>query len=252
MKNCNSTLLAISFLLACSLQAQMEKAQAYWVHEDHVKPAMVDEYEAVGKKLIENLKKHNIQDEQWITAQTADFRYLFVGRIEQMADLDREMFASLSEKMGAEAVGSLFAEMDKYYTAHFDYVIYLDEELSYMPGGITQLPEGKDYRKFYYLHTTPAMKSDLAGAMKGIRDLYQAKGSKSEYRVYRSGFGAPNDFFMVAIAGQDAVSYEQSSVANDALLGKDAKPAFDKVMEYVTKFEVIPGNMRPDLAYTPE
>ena len=252
MRTLKSGLLAVLFLLTAYTRAQSDQMQAYWVHEDHVKPAMVEEYENVGKKLIENLKKYNIPDEQWITAQTADFRYLYVSPLKDMADLDRDIFAGLAEKMGEENMRGLFNEMDKYYTEHFNYVIYLDPELSYMPGGITQTPEGQQYRKFYYLHTTPAMRSDLAKAMKGIKDLYASKGSKVEYRVYRSGFGAPNDFFMVAIAAKDPVTYEQNSVSNQALLGDDAKPAFDNLMDYVTKFEVIPGNMRPDLAYSPE
>lgn len=252
MRTLKSGLLAVLFLLSASTKAQSDQMQAYWVHEDHVKPAMVDEYENVGKKLVENLKKYNIPDEQWITAQTADFRYLYVSPLKDMADLDRDIFAGLAEKMGEDNMMGLFNEMDKYYSEHFNYIIYLDPELSYMPGGITQTPEGQQYRKFYYLHTTPAMRSDLAKAMKGIKDLYTSKGSKVEYRVYRSGFGAPNDFFMVAIAAKDPVAYEQNSVSNQALLGDDAKPAFDNLMDYVTKFEVIPGNMRPDLAYSPE
>lgn len=252
MRTLKFKLYALLILFAAGMQAQLEKPQAFWVHEDQVKPAMADEYEAVGKKLVENLKKHNIQDEQWITAQTADFRYLHIGPLNNMADLDREFFGSLSEKMGQDNLGTLLNEMDGYYTKHFDYVIYLDKDLSYMPGGITQMPEGKNYRKFYYLHTTPAMSDQLAEAMKGIKELYETSESAMDYRVYRSGFGAPNDFFLVAIADKDPLTYEQNSMANQALLGDAAKPVFDKAMEYVTKFEVIPGNMRPDLGYSPE
>ncbi len=252
MRTLRTGLLAVLFLIASQMRAQSTEMQAFWVHEDHVKPAMVDEYEAVGKKLVDNLKKYNIQDESWITAQTDDLRYLYVGALENMADLDRQLFKSLGEQMGEEAMGSIFSEMDNYYSKHFNYIIYMDPSLSYMPEGITQTPEGQNYRKFFYLHTTPANRSKLATAMKGIKDLYTSKGSKVNYRVYRSGFGAPNDFFMVAIAAPDAVTYEQNSVSNQALMGTDAKPAFDKVMEYVTKMEVVPGRMRPDLAYSPE
>lgn len=252
MRTLKLNLYTLLILLTTGMQAQMEKPQAFWVHEDHVKPAMADEYEAVGKQLIENLKKHHIQDEQWITAQTADFRYLYVGPLNNMGDLDRELFSTLSEKMGQDNLAKLLSEMDGYYTKHFNYVIYLDPELSYMPAGINQMPEGKNFRKFYYLHTTPAMNDQLAEAMKGIKELYESSGSEMEYRVYRSGFGAPNDFFMVAIADKDPLTYEQNSLANQARLGDAAKPVFDKAMEYVTKFEVIPGNMRPDLGYSPE
>jgi hypothetical protein len=44
------------------LQAQEKTTQAYWVHEDVVKPGMVIDYENICKELTSNLKKHNIQE----------------------------------------------------------------------------------------------------------------------------------------------------------------------------------------------
>ena len=82
--------------------------------------------------------------------------------------------------------------------------------------------------------------------------MHQRKGSKVHYRVYRSGFGAPNDFFMVAIADKDPLSYEQNAMANQKLMGADAKPVFDGVLENLSKFEEVHGRMRPDMAYAPE
>ena len=41
-------------------QAQEEKnIQAYWIHEDRVKPSMTDEYEQVAKDLVAACKECN-------------------------------------------------------------------------------------------------------------------------------------------------------------------------------------------------
>ncbi|WP_373073522.1 hypothetical protein [Zeaxanthinibacter enoshimensis] len=246
-------LLALLFLSSSLLQGQSDADyQSFWVHEDHVKPSMVNKYENVNKKLVSELKAHNIQDEQWITAQTDDYRYLYVGPIDNMASLDRPVFASLAEKMGSDKMGSLFSEMNDYYDKHFDYVIHLDKKLTYMPEGVTQTPEGQDYRKFYYVYTTPANRGKLAENFKKIKKLYQDKGSKVSYRVYRSGFGAPEDYFLVAIAAKDALSYEQQAAANRSLLGEEAKPLFDEMSQYMSGMEVVTGTMRTDLAYSPK
>ncbi len=253
MKNLILTFIALGLLFPLGMQAQQESNYVtYWVHEDHVKPSMVSEYEKIGKKLVQHLKEHDVKDEAWITAQTDDFRYLYVGKMDKMADLDRPAFSTLAERMGSDNMSKLFEEMDKTYTKHLNYVIHLDKELSYMPDGMTQTPEGQSYRKFYYLHVNPMQVKEATKSMKKIKDLYAAKNSKVNYRVYRSGFGAPNDFFMVAIADKDPLSYEQTALANRNLIGEAAKPVMDELMKYVDRMEVVTGSMRPDLAYRPE
>jgi hypothetical protein len=63
-----------------------------------------------------------------------------------MADIDKPLFETLAEKMGADNLNDLSTRMDKCYEIEHNYMLELDKELSYMPGGITQTPEGEDYR----------------------------------------------------------------------------------------------------------
>lgn len=246
-------LLLLLFIIPIgALQGQDDSSQAYWVHEDRVKPSMVMEYEQAAKDLVAQSKKHQINGSMWITTSTMDFRYLYVSPINSLADINYDGFGTLQEKMGEEAFNKLFSDMDKCYDTHGDYVLILDKELSYMPSGLTQTPEGQDYRKFYYLHTTPGKVGKLKEKMAAVKKLYQDKGSKSEYRVYRSGFGTMGSYYMVAIAAEDAVSFESGGVENDKLLGDEAPKVFGEVMKYISKMEEISGRMRPDLAYIPE
>lgn len=254
MRTLKTVLLICSFLATpLGTLAQEDNAtQAYWVHEDQVRPSMVMAYEKAAKELVANCQEHNVQGLSWITSATMDFRYFYITPISSMADISYDGFGPLQEKMGEEAFNKMFSDMDKCYDAHGDYVLLLDKGLSYMPDGITQTTEGEDYRKFYYLTTTPEHLGAMTKAFKGVKDMYEQKGSKMHYRVYRSGFGNMDSYFMVALSDKDGVSFETRGAENDALLGEDAAAVFGEVMKYATGIEEITGRMRPDLAYSPK
>ncbi len=244
-------LVTIALIMTVSLFAQEKKTKAYWVHEDVVKPAMVTSYEKVCKDLTSNLKKHNIQGAGMIVTNTVDHRYLWVSPIASMADINYDAFRTLSEKMGASAMDALFDEMDKSYDTEHDYVIHLDEELSYMPGGITQTPEGQDYRKFHYFRYTPANEDMVRKKALAIKKLFESKGSKVHYRTYKSGFGTRGAFYMVAIAAKDAVEYASKIAENNQLLGEEWANIYGDFRASLSEYEMVEGQMRPDMAYSP-
>ena len=253
MKTLSKTTLlfcAIFMFLSIHIVAQNGSSQAYWIHEDFVKPSKVDQYEKTTKDLVANLKKFNIKDESWITSVTDDYRYLYIGPISKMADLDRPVFGTLADKMGAEKLGHLFDEMNECYDKHVDYVIHLDKNLTYMPNGITQTPVGENYRKLHYLHFTPENADKVKSKLEEIKELFKRKGSKVHYRVYRSGFGAQGDFYIVAIAAENSVDYATKSAENKALLGEEGERVFNELIETLLKYESTPGQMREDLAYS--
>lgn len=248
----NFLIAALLLMLPCMAWTQdKNKSQAYWVHEDVVKPSMINEYETICKELTSNMKKYNIQELNVIVSNTDDNRYLWVSPIENMAQIDKPIFATLAQKMGAEAMGNLFDRMDKCYDIEQNYILHLDKELSYMPGGITQTPKGQDYRKFHYFHYVPGNEAVVKEKVKAIRSLFENMGSKLDYRVYRSGFGTRGAFYMVAIAAKDAADYESKINENNELMGDDWQNAYNDFMSSLEKYEAFEGRMRPDMAYSP-
>lgn len=241
----------ITLTLCCGIYAQEKTTQAFWVHEDRVKPAMVSEYETICKELTGNMKKHNIQEMNVLVTSTNDNRYMWVSPISGMADIDKPIFKTLSEKMGADNMAKLFDNMNKSYDVEHDYIIHLDNELSYMPGGITQTPEGQPYRKFHYFHYTPANAKAVKEKAKAIKDLFASKGSKLEYRTYHSGFGNRGAYYMVAIAAKDAADYAAKVAQNNALLGEEWQNTYSEFMDTLLDYKVVEGQMRPDMAYSP-
>jgi hypothetical protein len=231
--------------------AQSGDNQAFWVHEDRVKPAMTDKYEDITKDLVAACKEYNIQDNQWITLKMNDNTYLFVSPVSSMADLDKSGFETLSEKMGSDKMNALFSRFNDTYNKHGDYIIYLNKNLSYMPGGVSQTVEGENYRLMYYNYVSPEHEKGFADTLKKIKAAFEKHNSKINYRVYKSGFGVMGTFYMIAVAAENAVQEAQRGNENWEMMKDDFDPLLDELNKHTMKMEEKRGWMRPDLAYMP-
>ncbi len=254
MGTLKTTLLFAAMLLFAPnmVLAQETKNQAFYIHEDQVRPSMIQEYEKISKDFKEACIKHNLQDISWNVASTSTGRYFNISPIENMADLDKNVMAPLSEKMGKEAFNDMFKRFNECYDKHGDYIIYLNQELTYMPEGISITTEGQNYRKWHYLHVTPDNIQNLKGKLKELKALFAQKGSKEYYRIYHNGFGNMGDYYLAVLSAVDAEDAAKKSKANQELLGEEGKKLFDEVFSYVNKYEVESGGMHPELAYSPE
>jgi len=222
--------------------------QRYQVHVDYVKPYKYEDYIKISKEFIKACNEHQPAT-SWVTVSTSDDRFMYVSPIENFADLDKDPFAGMAEKMG-DNFGKIFEQFNECYDKHSNYVLVLNDELSYMPNGISQTQEGQNYRTFYMMYHTPSNHGKLKEAIKGVKKMFEEKGSKEYYRIYHSGFGNDEEYFMVAISAKDPIDAATRSKANDELLGDSAKEVFGKLMQATERFEEFTGWMRPDLFYS--
>lgn len=237
------------FCLSTSISHAQKR---FMIHQDNVKPSMLMQYEAIAKKFNDACKTHNPQT-SWATGVRSDLKYFYITPIENFADMDKRPFTEMAKAMGDE-FGKMFEEFDKCYDSHTSFTLSLAEDLTYMPEGISMTQEGQNYRKWYYIYFTPSNASKVREGMKAVKDLYQSKNSKEYYRVYRNGFGTPEDFYLVAISAKDEIDFATKSKTNEATLGtkEEVWEVFSKVMNYASRMEEFSGEMRPDLAYAPK
>lgn len=224
--------------------------QRFMVHVDYVKPSKYEEYMKVAADFKKACDEHQ-PDTSWIAVSTSDDRFLYVSPMENFAELDKNVFADMAKEMGDD-FGKMFEKFDECYDKHSNYVLVLNEELSYMPSGISQTAEGENYRKFFMLYHTPGNHGKLREAIKAVKKMFEDKGSKEYYRIYHSGFGADEEYYMVAVSSKDAVDAATKSKANDELLGEDARPVWAQLMAATERFEEFTGWMRTDLFYSPK
>lgn len=250
----NIWIIVLSIMLSASISmAQNEtKNQAYLIHEDRVKPSMVSEYEKISKDLVAECTKYNIQETSWLTVAQNDNTYLYVTPIEKFAELDANVFATLGEKMGNDNMNKLFSRFNSCYDEHGDYIVYLNKDLSYMPGGITQVTEGKPYRLFYYNYVTPDTSKKFVSVLKKIKDVFAKSNSKLFYRVYSTGFGVMGTYYMVVISAANAEEMAKSSGENWELTKDQFQPLLTELNKYIWKTDEKRGWIRSDLSYTPK
>jgi len=168
-----------------------------------------------------------------------------------MAELDKNSFSDLQEKMGNEAFGKLFEKFNQHYDSHSDYVMILDKDLSYMPTGINITPEGLNYRYNTLYYVAPKDYGKAVQIAKEFKKLYADKGSKEYYRVYHSGFGTAGNYLMVDRAAKNAAEFEASRDENNNLIGEDGSELYKKLLALLLKTETMTGHMMPELSYFP-
>ena len=245
----NTILLAILLIASIITYAQ----DMYVVQENVVKLSKVKEYETLLKEFITLTKKHNIQDVSWLTLSTDNSHYSYVSPIKNMAALDKESYgAKLAAKAGKDVVNKLYKRAYNCLDAELSYIVHLDKELTYMPNGFTQTPAGKNYRKQHFLYVSPENRAIVKEKMKAVKALFERKGSKEYYRVYRSGFGTAGEYYLVAIAAVDELDYARQSKENDTLLGEEGKKVLSDLFSSLLKYEVVLGNIRPEFGYSPK
>lgn len=243
-------LLIALLLMGMSYAQEKKEKKMFAVHEDVVMPSMLSEYEAVSKEFtaVMNKYKNEIADLEYLSVSTDDMRYMFVWPIDNMGELDKNPIAEVRNKVGAEKFDAMMDRMDKCYTSHTTYTIAMDPYLTYMPEGFSQTQKGHNYREFHYYYTTPGDMNKLAKVGKKVAELHASKNSPNTYRIYRSGFGAPESFFMVAISAKDAKHMAERSEANNKLLGQEFNELRNKALKYTTRYEVKTGWIREDLS----
>lgn len=255
MKAKNITLFLFALLTICpfATYAQEEnQSQAFWVHEDPVYPAKVSDYEEYSATLADNCEKFDIKEASWTTISTDDLRYFSLSRIDNMGDLDKSRFSMLREKMGSDEFNELFDNFDNCYDTHSDYIIHLDNDLSYMPKEIAETQSTLEFRKLEFWYMTPQNLQKVLELAKAFKKLYIEKGSKEYYQVFRSGFGAQGQFIIVSISAKSAEDYERIRKANKELLGEARTPIYDELLKSILKMETLNGYIRRDLSYTPK
>ena len=248
MKTIKSILVLL--VLSC-ITLQLTAQQAYLVHQDNVKPSKIMQYEKTAKAFQEATLKHQ-PDTEWLAASTNDMKYFYITAIDNMAELDTDPMEAMAKAMG-NTFEDLFKAFNTCYDSHGSYIIRGDTELSYMPEDNT-IPEGHDYRRWYYIYYTPENGKAVRDGMKAIKAFYKEKNSKSYYRVYRNGFGQMENYYLVSMAAKNEIDFATKEEENRAVLGafEERWEAFSQLMDYAIRMEEYTGEMRPDLSYTPK
>ena len=243
------TIALFGLLINFQAKAQNNRYQLYQVHEDRVLEGMMDKHSKGDKAIVEAAREQKMKGMNWITFVADNNRVMYLSPIDNMADLDKNPFENLQQKMGKEAFDKLFDNFDDTYSKHGDYILRLDNELSYMPEGMTTTPEGENYRELTFYHIPPGKAEKAEELARSVKKMYSEKNSKVHYRLYKSGFGNMGYYYMVAVAAKDPEDMERKREENMNLLGDEIKTIADKIDSDFPDQEVVTGYIKPELSY---
>ncbi|GAB2566677.1 hypothetical protein GCM10027190_15670 [Spirosoma areae] len=232
------------------LQAQTmpAKPQFFHIHEAPVLPTMVDQYERTSKELVSQCRKYSIQN-GWLTIQDNDYRYYTIEPIEHMADLDKDPLARLQKTMGEEAYANLFANFDKCYPSHRDYILAYLPDYSYAPDQTSQSEYA--YRGYDYFYYEPQHQRKIEALFNRFKELYTSKAGKIPYNVYMSWFGTTENFILVEDLANSQADFKARDEANTEEFRAGFKNLFAEMKPFIRRIESRIGHLRPDLSYSP-
>jgi hypothetical protein len=250
MKHLFTGILAGLVLTLTSLTVQSQSM--FMVHEDEVNLDMVLQYEETARTFQQYLTEHNF-GMALSAGMTNDMRYFYTTPIEKYGDLDNmgEHWGALTEAVGEEQMNALWAKFDACYDAHRNYVLYLDEELSYYPSGDIMADDG-NARKWTYLYAHPDKVNDLREVSKKWKALYEKHGIEDGYRVYTGGLGIDFGMMLIVSYGKDLADIIAREKATQEKTAAEGQQLWMESIPTIRKVDVKYGQMRPDLSYYPE
>lgn len=242
-------LLTLAFTITFSLNAQ----QMFMIHEDHVNPDKMMQYEATAKMFHGYVTEHG-GEMQYATAMTNDLHYMYITPIENFAAIDNmgQMWATLNEKVGKEKMDAMWAQFDACYDVHKNYIVHLNEEFSYYPSGDIMSDDGGNYRKWTFIYGHPDKMSSLKEIAKKWRDLYEKHEIDRGFRVYSGGLGTEIGTMIIVDYGKDLADIANHEKSVQEKLGMEGQQLWLESVNAIRKVDEKYGMMRPDLSVSPK
>ncbi len=228
--------------------------QMYWVLAEHVKPAMLHEYEAATKEMIRLLA--SVPDAtskvQFTTISGPEVGYAYVITIDGFSGMDR---AWQNWEATIEAAGrDKFMAIQEKASAATDYaesfVLMLREDLSYLPE-TTALTAERPYRKYHYWYSLPGKEQQVEAVVKEYVQLYKSKGLTTGWRIYQTVIGPDLPMYLVVETAKDPADYHATEMKVRSALGEAGQKLEMKALQYARRLEIRDGWIRPDLSFPP-
>lgn len=227
-----------ALILMPTMLAQAPKddsKQMYWVREIQIKPGMRDANIALDKEYMENVKKHDIDHKYLLMVNDEDLvRYL--TPINSLCDISTDYKAHLGEKMGNDKAYELFSKYNETATMLGDYILTMDMDLSIMKEE-KPTDAGSAYHKWIIYYPYPGKSDEFIKQARTVRKLLDNKDTKLKSRIYRSGFGSPEEFFIASIPAKDEESYVNLINETGELIGEEFGRELDKFNKLCSKIK---------------
>jgi len=226
-----------------SICAQTEPVN-FMVHEVIVKPWMAAQYREGMTKLKSACEQHKTSF-GWQTIGHDDGSYIYLSPMKDFSQLGTNVFEELRTKMGAEALGKIWAQLDECTVSSTDYVVALLPELSYMKPAADE-----NARTVTHWYPLPGKDAEARTILAEWKKLYESKKSPAGYRVYAVVYGREHSYALVSW-GKDAVDMATKVKKSNEILGEENQKMWAKTELITKKYHNIKAWVMPNFSYVP-
>ena len=124
-------------------------------------------------------------------------------------------------------------------------------ELSYVPEG-DDWGEGSPYRKWSYYHFQPGSEEEVEQVLASWKQMYQAKGIKTGYRVFAGFLGIEQPTYLLTNWAEDPLDYHENLQQVSEQMGEEGAALWAKMMEYVREATTVEGWYLAQYSYAPD
>jgi hypothetical protein len=222
----------------------------YWVFQDFVPPAHMQEYEAVAKEMVDMFSSAGVTDVQWITVSGPETGYAWVIEIEGFEGIGKawQNFEAAIETVGPEKFMELHARFGEAMDYATSSVIMLRPDLSYRLED-TALTTDRPFRMYNWYFAIPGKEEKLEGVAKDYIALYESKGIEHGWRVYQIVIGQELPAYLVVQTAMDEADYHARAKEIEEMAGEEGYQLSLKAMKYTRRIEINSGWIRPDLSF---
>jgi hypothetical protein len=177
------------------------------IREDAVKPAMAAYYEASLVDLGNFLSENNVKKVNYMTQLQDNYHYAHVSLLESMDDINGGLKAFIKGNKKSSEFDLIWSDLNETIDSYRYYVVKYEPELSYVPDGKVWLEEAP-YRRWNYLHFEPGTEEEAEDILLAWKNLYENKGVKSGFRVFKGVIGLDQPVLMFTTWSKSPLDYQ--------------------------------------------
>lgn len=252
MKKLNFLLCLVLLAGFSSVKAQsIDKSNYIVIRNDVVKPSMTVQYEGSLADLSNFFSENNSKDVNYLTQLEDNYHYSHVTFINDLNDIEGGLKAYISGKKKSAEFDLIWNYLNESIESYSFYVVKYMPELSYVPDGKLWL-EKAPYRNWNYYYFTPGTEDQAEQVIAAWKSLYEKKGVKSGFRVFKGVIGLDSPVYIFTTWGPNPHEYQKNLQETIELLGEDGTNLWMAMLALVRGVDNVEGWYLPQYSYQPE
>ena len=245
----NKLHLLLALLFAASVAfAQENHNSMLIIHEDHVIISEEDAYWDVAANMKKMLEENNVKDMNYWAFRMNDGTYMFVSPTQSYAALDKNVWASVAEQVGAEKFQEVASGMAGKYLSHKDYMVNFHPDKSY---NMEDMNEADTYREWYFQYVYEDKMDEYNALLKEWHEAFTEADTPMGFGFYTNGFGMEGPVAVFMVWGENAIDVrEKNSKTTELMDGKRAE-LWTRTKKLLYKLETRRGWLMEDLTHMP-